>query len=73
MSMYRFEIEQLGPYNNLLGAKPIVPAKQHKVGAIIGRVLIENLNGLNKVKHQLAAAFCDNLLCSYQCIVYDKL
>ena len=57
----------------MLGTKPIVPAKQHKVGALIGRVLKENLNGLSKVKHQLNAALCDNLLCSHQFIVYDKL
>ena len=46
--VYSFEIEQLVPYNNLLGRKRIVTAKQRKVGALFCRILKQNLNGSNK-------------------------
>ena len=34
--LYCYEIEQLAPYNCLMGSKQTVPAKQRKIGALLG-------------------------------------
>ena len=39
MPLYWFAIEQVAPYNHLLGTKQTVPAKQHRVCALFGTVL----------------------------------
>ena len=46
--MYCSEIEQLAPYDYLLGTKETVLAKQRKFGALFGTVLKQKQSAPNK-------------------------
>ena len=48
MPLQCFEIEQIAPYDYLLGTKQAVPAKQREVGALFGTILKQKKSLPNK-------------------------